>query len=221
MRRIRRGWRIAGAAVFVLLAAAGVLLYRPDLFWRLPALHGSAWAATAPSSLILDQDGRLLYEIIDPHGGMSRPMALGEIPLALRQAIIATEDASFYRNPGVDLRAVARALWANLRSGEIVSGGSTITQQVARNLLMAPDERTERTWQRKVREAWLAYALTRSLSKDEILTLYLNETYFGNMALRRGGRRPALFRQAGGAARPGRCALLAGLPQSLRRLRSA
>jgi membrane peptidoglycan carboxypeptidase len=141
-------------------------------------------------------------------------MALGEIPLALRQAIIATEDASFYRNPGVDLRAVARALWANLRSGEIVSGGSTITQQVARNLLMAPDERTERTWQRKVREAWLAYALTRSLSKDEILTLYLNETYFGNMAYGVEAAARRYFAKPAAQLDLAECALLAGLPQS-------
>ena len=98
------------------------------------------------------------------------------------QATIATEDASFYRNPGVDGWAIARALYINWQGGEILSGGSTITQQLARNLLLSPQERREVSLTRKLREAILAWRLARTYSKDEILTLYLNETYYGNLA---------------------------------------
>ncbi len=75
-----------------------------------------------------------------------------------------------------------RALWINLRGGETLSGGSTITQQVARNLLMNQDERIERTLRRKLREAMLAWQITQKLSKAEILALYLNQINYGGMA---------------------------------------
>ena len=192
----------------------GLVAYRPDLFFSLPTPDTIREQALAPSSTILDRNGRALYEIVDPHVGLHRPVALADIPLALRRAIIATEDASFYENPGVDARAILRALWINLRSGEIVSGGSTITQQLARNLLLGPDERYEKTWQRKLCESLLAYHMTRTLSKDEILTLYLDETYFGNMAYGVGAAAQAYFGKPVAQLDLAECALLAGLPQS-------
>ena len=107
---------------------------------------------------------------------------MADIPLALQQATIATEDANFYTNPGVDVRGILRAVWINLRGGDVLAGGSTITQQVARNLLLSPQERAQRTLTRKLRESILAWQLTRTYSKGDILALYLNETYYGNMA---------------------------------------
>ena len=139
-------------------------------------------SAAAPSSRIVDRHGRLLYEVIDPHLGKHTPLPLDEIPLALRQATIATEDASFYTNPGVDLKGILRAAWINVRGGDVLAGGSTITQQVARNLLMSPEERFERSMVRKLRESILAWRLARTYSKDEILALYLHEIYYGNRA---------------------------------------
>jgi 1A family penicillin-binding protein len=203
-------WITLGLAAFFL----GLLVFFPGFFLGLPTAQSIRKSALAPSSLILDRQGRLLYEIIDPHAGLHRPLELGEIPLALRQAIIATEDASFYRNPGVDLRAVARALWQNLRQREIVSGASTITQQLARNLLMGADERAERSWQRKAHESLLAYHITRTLSKDEILALYLNETYFGNMAYGVEAAARAYLGKPVAQLDLAESALLAGLPQS-------
>lgn len=205
-------------AISVLLCSLvliiGLLLWQPDWFLRLPAAEAIHTQALAPSSLILDRRGQLLYEIIDPHAGSHRPAKLNEIPLALRQAIIATEDATFYRNPGVEPWAILRALWINWRSGKVLSGGSTITQQLARNLLLSSEERTTRSWQRKLREALLAYHLTRTLSKDEILELYLNETYFGNMAYGVETASRAYFGKPVAALDLAECALLAGLPQS-------
>ncbi len=180
----------------------------------LPSRQAIYASTNSPSSTILDQQGRLLYEVIDPHAGAHRPLQLDEIPLELRQAVVATEDASFYRNTGVDVVAVVRALWANLRSGRIVSGGSTITQQVARNLLLSEGERYEQSLRRKTREAVLALWLTWRLDKNEILTLYLNETYFGNLAYGVEAASRAYFGKPVGQLDLAECALLAGLPQA-------
>jgi len=205
--------RLIGATLAVLLLLIAIFLWRPGLLLGLPGSPLPSHAL-APSSLIFDQQGRLLYEIMDLHTGFHRPLELEEIPLSLRQAIIATEDATFYRNPGFDPVAIARALWINWRSGEIRSGASTITQQVARNLLMSAEERHAQTWQRKAREAILAYHLTRTMSKDDILALYLNETYFGNLAFGAEAAARAYFGKPVSQLDLAECALLAGLPQS-------
>ena len=180
----------------------------------LPSFYDLYDKAIAPSTKIYDRHGRLLYEIIDPHVGKHTPLPLDELPLHLRQATIATEDANFYTNPGVDLRAILRALIINLRGGEVLSGGSTITQQLARNLLLSPEERFERTLTRKLRESILAWRLARTYSKDEILALYLNEVYYGNVAYGVEAAAQAYFGKSVGELDLAECTLLAGLPQS-------
>jgi 1A family penicillin-binding protein len=207
----------AGVAVaLAILLAAGLGTH----FWLLadlPSLDdpSSLYAyAAAPSSKIYDRSGRLLFEMPPPYSGFHSPVSLDEIPLALRQAVIATEDDGFYENPGVDFTAILRSAWLNLRNRRIVSGASTITQQLARNLLMSPEERYEQSYTRKLREAILAWRITRRYSKDEILALYLNETYFGNLAY---GVEAAAQTHFGKHVRDldlAECALLAGLPQS-------
>jgi 1A family penicillin-binding protein len=180
----------------------------------LPRLDDLHRFAGAPSSKVYDRHGELLFEMPPPYTGRHSPVALDEMPEALRQAIVATEDASFYENPGVDGWAILRSAWLNLRSGQIVSGASTITQQLARNLLMSPEERYEQTLTRKLREAILAWRITRGYSKDEILALYLNEIYFGNLAY---GVEAAAQTYFGKNVRDldlAECAMLAGLPQS-------
>lgn len=99
-----------------------------------------------------------------------------DMPLHLRQAFVAAEDERFYRHPGIDPVSMARALWHNLQAGRIVQGGSSITQQLAKNLYLTP----ERTLDRKAREFLLALKLERDFSKDDILTAYLNLIYFGH-----------------------------------------
>jgi len=212
MRRV--GMRLLLGFLGCAVLWLGLFAVRPALVLPLPSLEEIQNRRLAPSSLILDHQGRLLYEIVDPHTGMHRPTPLDEIPLALRQAVIATEDATFYQNPGVNLRGVLRALWLNLRSGEVVSGGSTITQQLARNLLLEPEARLDRSLWRKAREAVMAHHLTRSLSKDEILELYLNETYFGNMAYGVEAAARAYFGKPVAQLDLAECALIAGLPQA-------
>jgi len=169
---------------------------------------------SVPSTRIYDRNGRLLYEILDPHSGSHAPVPLSAIPKACIQATLATEDASFYTNPGVDLWAILRALWVNLQGGEVLSGGSTITQQLARNLLLAPEERGRVSLERKLREAILAWRLARTYSKDEILAIYLNETYYGNLAYGMEAAARTYFAKSVSELDLAECALLAGLPQS-------
>ncbi len=159
MRRIR--WRYVFPAGMLLSIA---LLAYVTLFGDLPDPRGttSKSAGAAPSILITDRHGRLLYEVIDPAGNKQVPVPLADIPLACRQATIATEDSRFYQHPGVDPLGIARALWENWRTGETTSGASTLTQQLARNLYLSEAERTERSLRRKLREAWLAWRLERT-----------------------------------------------------------
>src|SRR5690606_20785068 len=106
---------------------------------------------------------------------------LDKISPYLIAATIATEDKEYYNHPGFDLMALARALWMNYTSGEIVSGASTITQQLARMLLLQ-EERFEQSYDRKAREIILAAEIPRRYSKEEVLELYLNEIFYGNLS---------------------------------------
>ncbi|MBU0704665.1 MAG: PBP1A family penicillin-binding protein [Chloroflexi bacterium] len=198
-------------ALLLTLAALGALRW---LTVDLPSPDRLYERAAAPSTRIYDRRGRLLYEILDPHSGAHTPITLDGVPPACANATIATEDASFYDNPGVDFWAILRALWINIQGGEILSGGSTITQQLTRNLLLSPEERVEISLERKLRESILAYRLARTYSKDEILTLYLNETYYGNLAYGLEAAARTYFAKSASDLDLAECALLAGLPQS-------
>ncbi|MFZ5477244.1 MAG: transglycosylase domain-containing protein [Myxococcota bacterium] len=105
------------------------------------------------------------------------PVPLERIPKSVRDAVLAMEDARFYDHPGIDAVGIARAVWTDLLARDMVAGGSTLTQQVAKNLFLTH----ERTARRKLREALIALALEERLSKDEILQLYLNEIYLGQV----------------------------------------
>jgi membrane peptidoglycan carboxypeptidase len=139
-------------------------------------------AAQFETTRILDRDGNLLYEILDPQAGRRTYKPMDEISPYMVAAIIATEDSQFYSHPGFDPLGIVRGYVQNVQEGEIVSGSSTITQQIARSLILDPTERSQRTALRKIREVLLAQEITRRYSKDEILELYLNQSYFGNLA---------------------------------------
>jgi penicillin-binding protein 1A len=125
-----------------------------------------------PSVALLAADGSLLASYGDLYGDSVR---LADLPPYLPAAVLATEDRRFYDHFGVDLRGVARALYINIREGDTVQGGSTITQQVAKNLFLTP----ARSLHRKGQEMLLALWLERTFTKDQILELYLNRVYFG------------------------------------------
>ena len=104
------------------------------------------------------------------------PVAIEDIPEQVKQAYIAAEDASFYSHPGFDIKGIMRAVWQIVTTGEKQGGGSTITQQLTRNVFLTLDQ----TWARKIKELFLAVKLERTISKDEILELYLNKIALGH-----------------------------------------
>ena len=196
------------AGLLCALGLACAWLTRP-----LPAELVSSTSPT-PVGLITARDGRPLFQLIDQEGGIHRPITKDELPDALRQAVVATEDARFYRHHGVDLWAIPRAAYANVTSGRIVSGASTISQQTARNLFMTPEERQDRTVARKIKEIVLALRLERTLPKDEILALYLNAASYGRLATGVAAAAETYFGKPVADLSLAECAFLAGLPQS-------
>lgn len=140
-----------------------------------------------------------------------KPVALDAFGEHIPAAVIAAEDRRFYEHEGIDLRAIARAAWADVAAGELVQGGSTITQQLAKNLFLEP----ERSFVRKAREAVLAHALEARLDKDDILEAYLNVIYLGRAGNEEivGVERAAqvYFGKAAACLSPAEAAVIAGM----------
>lgn len=138
----------------------------------LPDVSENLAPSRRPTVWVLDKAGNELASVGDLYG---IPIKLTDLPPALPQAILATEDRRFYDHFGVDPIGLARAAYNNFRAGRVVQGGSTITQQVAKNLFLSP----ERTYKRKIQEVMLALWLEHHFSKDQILELYMNRVYLG------------------------------------------
>jgi len=162
------------------------------------------------STKIYDRHGELLYEVFDANAGRRTMVPIDEIPDDLIHATIATEDKTFYSNPGFDPLAILRSSWLNLSEGEIVSGASTITQQLVKSIFLSP----EQTVTRKIQEAVLAQEITRRYTKDQILEIYLNEIYYGNMAYGIEAAAETYFGKSARRLTLAEASLLAGLPQS-------
>ncbi len=162
---------------------------------------------------LLDRNGNTIYEISDPNQGQRTYVTLDKISPYLIAATIATEDKEYYTHPGFDIFALMRALWQNYTSGTIVSGASTITQQLARRLLL-PTEASQQTIQRKAREIILAAELTRKYSKDQILEYYLNENNYGNWSYGVEAAAESYFDTTAEKLSLGQAAFLAGIPQA-------
>ncbi len=201
----------ASAGVVVLTAMIGVAALLVHFARDLPSTDG-LWAAdAAPRITLLDIHGAP----IAAHG-LSRglPVRLSDLPPHAAGAVLAVEDRNFRHHLGFNPLSLARATWVNVEAGEVRQGGSTITQQLAKNLFLAPD----RTMKRKIQELLLALWLEIEFSKDEILTLYLNRVYFGAGAY---GIDAASRRYFGKPARElevGESAVLAGLLKAPSRL---
>ena len=158
---------------------------------------------------ILDRNGQLLEELVDPSGGRRTLVPISQIPKVLKDATIAAEDATFYDNPGFDPRAVVRAFYQWVRYGSPQSGASTITQQLVKNTLLSP----EQTPERKVKEAFLAIELNRRYTKDQVLEMYLNEINYGNRAYGVEAASQTYFGKAAKDLTLAEASFLAGLPQ--------
>jgi penicillin-binding protein 1A len=135
---------------------------------------------------------------------------LKDIPKQLQQAFISAEDARFYKHQGIDLISILRASFKNIEAGAIVQGGSTITQQVTKSFLLTP----ERSFERKIKEAILAYRIDKIFSKEEILYLYLNQIYLGHGAYGVEAAAENYFGKSVNELNLAECAMMAGLPQA-------
>lgn len=217
-----RRWFVRGLATLsflilvlsVLILSSGVIAY----FWIASQLPSAEELQSRrfqfATTQILDREGNLLWEVIDPTGGRRTRVRLDEISPDLINATVATEDRFFYSNVGVDPIAIVRAVYYNVTEGQIVSGGSTITQQLARNVLLTPEERTEQSLSRKVKEAVLAVEINRRYRKDQILEIYLNQIYYGNLAYGIEAAAQTYFGKSARELTLPEAAMLAGLPQS-------
>ncbi len=218
-------WRLLLALVkltlltALLLAAGGLWLYY-RYGYDLPDPEEIAQYRSSETTRIYAADGKtLLYELVDPQGGRRTVVPFDRIPPILKDATIAVEDAGFYQHAGVDVRGVVRAFWLNYQSRDIVSGGSTITQQLVRTILLSPEGRgpefpLQQRYEYKLREAILAYEVSREYSKDQILGLYLNEVYYGAQAYGVEAAAQSYFGKHVWELSDGEATLIAGLPQS-------
>ncbi len=207
--RRRWTWRrissvVAGA---VLLVVVSLWLW---IYWGLPQVPNAdaLWAFNRQqSTMFLDRSGQVLG-VRGPYYGQR--VHLADLPAYVPQAFIAIEDRRFYEHEGVDRMAILRAILANLRAGETVQGASTISQQLARNLFLTP----EQSINRKLREMVLASRIERRLTKDEILELYLNRVYLGDQAFGVDAAARRFFGHPAARLTLAEAAMLAGLPKA-------
>jgi penicillin-binding protein 1A len=186
--------------------AGGVAIYF-TLLRDLPEMDSVAEYRPLVTSRVLDHKGRLIGEFYEERRMV---VPFEDIPRHTVLAFVAGEDSAFFRHQGLDYLGILRAAWVNLLAGgEVKQGGSTITQQTVKGLLLTP----ERKIQRKIKEMILARRLERKLTKDEILWLYLNQIYFGQGAWGIGEAARSYFGKEVSALTVSESALLAGLPQ--------
>src|SRR3954451_7135067 len=201
------GWLVQGL-VFGGLALFLLLLY---FAWDLPRVDGIPGATRRPSVTLLSADGAMLATQGDLYGETVR---LKDLPPHLPAALIAVEDRRFRSHWGIDPIGMARAALANWRAGEVVQGGSTLTQQLAKNLFLT----TERTTRRKVQEALLALWLEHRFSKNQLLEIYLNRVYLGAGAYGVDAAARLFFGVPARRVSLWQAAMLAGLPKAPSRL---
>ena len=209
-----RAWRdlwgslAAAATSLAMLGAGGAMAFAFVVMAPRAPDEVDLWNVNRQSAIIvLDRNGE---EIASRGARYGAQVAPDELPKYLIDAILSTEDRRFFDHAGVDLRGTLRAATANARSGAVVEGGSTITQQLAKNLFLSP----EQTYTRKIREALLALWLEGHYSKDEIISLYINRIYLGAGAY---GVESAALTYFGKSARDvtlAEAAMLAGLPKA-------
>ena len=210
----RRRWlrfflMLVGIGSLIMAAAAGVAaLWAFTILPRsLPSVKTLETFQPLQGSKVYDDNDELLTEL---HVERRIFVPLAHIPQSLRDAVIATEDRRFYSHFGVDPIGIARAVYQNYRRGRIVEGGSTITQQLTKVLFLTPDKSLER----KMKEAALAFELERRYPKDRILEMYLNQVYFGNGAYGVEAASRTYFGKSVTEIGLREAALLAGLPRA-------
>ena len=211
---------VVGVIAFISLAVASFVVYNSyadDLL----APDELAINEASSGATILDRNGKLLYEYVDDRAGLRRPVELSNISPEFVAATVATEDNSFFTNPGVNLKGLVRAAWENSPLGGGVfegSGGSSITQQLVKNVYIPPEARNER-WSeeginRKLKETIYAIELTNRYEKEQMLEWYVNQISYGGVYNGIEAAAQGYFGKAASDLTLGEAALLAGTPQS-------
>ena len=210
---IRRTFRFVFRVVFltilvvvVLATAASFAVWR-ELTQDLPDASELLDYRPPTATRVYAADGTLIGEFYVERRYL---IAMDQVPLEVRRAFLAAEDADFYQHRGIDPQGIARAVYMNLSKGEIVQGASTITQQVVKQLLLSP----ERSFERKAKEMILALEIEAKLSKDQIFYLYLNHIYFGSGTYGIAAASNGFFGVPPSELTLPQAALLAGLPQA-------
>jgi penicillin-binding protein 1A len=204
----RRRFRFLSYAIIGLIWAA--LMGVAMLLWfarDLPRPEAALDAARRPSLTLEDRSGHIFATFGDVVGD---PLRLSDIPAYLPAAAVAVEDRRFWHHPGIDFIGLARATWTNVMAGHVVQGGSTITQQVAKNLFLT----NARTFRRKVQELLLTLWLEHSFSKREILEIWLNRVYLGSGAWGMDAAARMYFGVSARRVTLWQAAMLAGLPRA-------
>ena len=205
-RRVLR-WLVVVTVWGGLTGAAALLWFA----WDMPRPETALGATRRPSVRLVAANGALLATEGDLYGELVR---LRDLPPFLPAALLSVEDRRFRSHLGLDPVGIGRAAWANWRAGAVVQGGSTITQQLAKNLFLTP----ERSTRRKVQEALLALWLERRFSKDELLEIYLNRVYLGAGAYGVDAAARLFFGVPARRLQLWQAAMLAGLPKAPSRL---
>ncbi|MGE5751023.1 MAG: penicillin-binding protein 1A [Nitrospirota bacterium] len=184
--------------------AAGFLMFS---IWDLPEVRNLEEYRPSITSRVYSDNNKLLAEFFLEN---RTPVSLANVPVMLINALIAAEDARFYSHRGLDPRGIARAFARNIRARKVVEGGSTLTQQLAKVLFLTP----ERSYSRKLKEMALALRIEQRYTKEEILSLYLNQIYFGSGAYGVEAAAQIYFGKSVKDLDIAECSLLAGLPRS-------
>ena len=213
VRGRRHGRRNAVAVVLVVLFGIPIVLGIAGLgataaFKNSCTLSSLQPVSIGQNSFVYAADGTLLGSI--PAERNRQPVALSRVSPWMAKAVIATEDRRFYQHGGVDYEGIIRAAWRDVNKGKVVEGGSTITQQVVRNLYIS----NEKTLQRKIKEVCLSFKLSKRWSKARILSTWMNQVYFGNHAYGVEAASQTYFSKPAKDLTMMQAALLAGLPQA-------
>jgi penicillin-binding protein 1A len=213
-RRRPRRWigRLLSALLFVAVflctaASTGAYLLYQHFAEGLPDINLLRSYQPSRITTVYDDSGAAVAQFFVERRVL---IPLEKIPAVLKQATLAVEDARFYTHSGIDYVGIARAAWSNVQAGEVVEGASTITQQVAKMLFLTH----RKTFERKLREVILASRMERALTKDEILEIYLNQTYYGHGAYGVEAAANVFFGKHVGELTLDEAALIAGLPKA-------
>lgn len=208
----RKSYTEKHISIFLIVICLAQTAFLGSLLFILMSLHipdisSVAGYQPAQATIIYDRHGRIIERMFTENRTV---IPLAKMSPYLAKAFVAAEDGRFYEHPGLDFISVLRAAINNFRDGSRSQGGSTITQQVAKSLLLTP----EKTYVRKFKEAILAWRIDKLLSKDEILYIYLNQIYLGEGANGVEAAAQIYFDKSAESLTLGECALLAGLPQA-------